>query len=88
MSTEEDLFVGKALASVEKAEKVQRARRIALTVVALAAAFWLGSKGPSPELNVECTVLIGVGLMIAISTAKIMSLVNRNTRTILQASCR
>ena len=32
-----------------------------------------GSKGPSSELNIECTILIMVGMMLAVCTTKILS---------------
>ncbi len=82
---EEEVFLRKALADVEKATRFQRAKQIVVTVLAFAAAFWLASKGPSTELNIECTVIILVGLMLAVCTAKIMSLINRSTKAVLRA---
>jgi hypothetical protein len=78
-------FIRKALAGVEKAERFQRYKQIFVTVLAFAAAFWLASRPSSPEMGVECVLLIGVGLMLAVCTAKILSLINKNTRAILQA---
>ena len=85
MSTQEQLFISKALASVEKAEKLQRIRLIVVTAMAFAGAFWFAFRAPAAEVNLECTLFVGIGLMVAICTAKIMTLINRNTRTILQA---
>jgi hypothetical protein len=85
MSTEEQSFIRAALDSVEKAHKFQRIKQIVVRVLAFAAAFWLAAQGPSRELNVECVVLIGVGLIAAVCTAKIMSLINKNTTSVLQA---
>jgi hypothetical protein len=82
---QEQRFILQALASVEKAERYGRVRQIVVTVLAFTAAFWLAFRAPSSEMNVECTILIFVGLMLAVCTAKIKSLINRNTRTILQA---
>ena len=78
-------FVRKALAEVEKAYRFQRIKQIVVTVLAFMAAFWLASKQPGPELGIECTVIILVGMMLAVCTAKIMSLINKSTRAILQA---
>jgi hypothetical protein len=39
-----------------------------------------GSKGPSSELNIECTILIMVGMMLAVCTTRIFSLINRIPR--------
>src|SRR5579875_2842669 len=78
-------FIRKALAEVETAHRLQRIKQIAVSVLAFAAAFWLASKQPSPELGIECTIIIVVCLALGVCTAKIKSLINKNTRTILQA---
>ena len=78
-------FIRKALVEVEKAYRFQRIKQVAVTVLAFVAAFWLTSKHPGPELGVECTIIIVLCLALAVCTAKIMSLINRNTRAILQA---
>lgn len=83
--TEETQFIRKALAQVEKAHRVQRIKQIIITALAFLAAFWLASRKPGPDLNVECVVLTGVGLIAAVCTAKILSLVNNNTKAILNA---
>ena len=63
--------------------------KIAITVFAFIAAFWLAMRQPSAELGVECTIIIFVGLMLGVCTAaKMMSLINKNTKTILQAITR
>ena len=79
-------FVRKALAEVEKAHKVQRIKQLIVTGLAFAAALWLvGFKGPSRELQIECTIIIVLGLALAVCTAKILSAIARNTKAILQA---
>ena len=85
MSNDEQLFIRKALASVEKAEKHQRIKQIVATVLTFGAAIWLTERSPSPELKLEVTILIGVGLIAAVCTAKILTLINRNTKSVLQA---
>ena len=82
---EERLFLEKALASVEKARRLQRIKQIVVTILAFLAAFWLALKPAGPELNLVCTVIVFVGLMLAACTAKIMSLINTNTKALLQA---
>lgn len=84
-SSQEQQFIQRALANVEKAARYQRIKQIVVTVLAFIAAFWLSSRGPSSELNVECTIIIFVGLMLAVCTAKIKSLINKNASVILQA---
>ena len=85
MSNDEQLFIRKALTSVEKAEKYQRIKQIVLKVLTFGAAIWLTERSPSPELKLEVTILIGVGLIAAVCTAKITTLINRNTKYVLQA---
>ena len=75
----------KALASVEKAEKYQWIKQIVATVLTFGAAIWLTERSPSPELKLEATILIGVGLIAAVCITKIMTLINRNTKSVLQA---
>ena len=85
MSNEEQLFIRKALASVEKAEKYQWIKQIAAKVVAIGAAIWLTERRPSPELKLEVTIFIGVGLISLVCITKLMTLINRNTKSVLQA---
>ncbi len=85
MKHEEDVFIRQALASVEKAERYSRAKQIVVTVVAFGAAIWLTERSPSPELKLEVTILSGVVLIAAVCTAKVLALVNRNTKSVLQA---
>jgi len=40
---------------------------------------------PSPELHVEATVIVVIGAMIVAATAKLRSLIQRNTMVVLQA---
>ena len=84
---EEQRFLERALASVEKERRFQLIKQIAVTTFAIVAAFWLAMKPPSPELNVECTVIIILGLIAGICTAKIMSLINRHTEGCITGHC-
>lgn len=84
MKNEEDVFIRKALASVEKAEKYGRIKQIVVTVLAFGGAIWLTERSPGRELRLE-PVLIGAGLIAAVCTAKIKTLINRNTKAVLQA---
>jgi dihydrodipicolinate synthase/N-acetylneuraminate lyase len=81
----EEVFVQRALAAASRAQQWDRARVIVTTVFAIIAAFWLASRPSSSELGMECTILIVVGAMLGVVTAKLRSLINRNTRTVLQA---
>ena len=85
MKNEEDVFVRRALASVEKAERYQWIKQIAASVLTVGAAILLTEQSPSRELKLEVTILIGAGLIAAVCTAKIMTLMNRNAKAVLQA---
>ena len=84
MKNEEDVFIRKTLASVEKAERYSQAKQVVVTVLAFGAAFWLTEPSPGRELRLE-PVLIGAGLIAAVCTAKIKTLINKNTKAVLQA---
>lgn len=54
-------------------------------VLAFGAAFWLAFRPLTPELGLACVIITGVGLIAAVCTAKISTLINRNTKSVLQA---
>jgi 4-hydroxybenzoate polyprenyltransferase len=85
MNSEEYVFVSKALENVEKAEKYWRVRKIVTTLLAFAAAVWVAFQPSGSGRNGAYTVIILVGLMLAVCTAKIMSLMNKNTISVLRA---
>jgi hypothetical protein len=82
---QEDLFIRRILAGVEKAERIQRIKQVAVTVIAFLAALWLAFREGGPELNIVCVSLIGFSLIAAVCTAKIMSLIEKNTKAVLTA---
>ena len=85
MNSEESVFVSKALADVEKAQKYHSVRQIVATVLLIAMAVWLAFQ-PSPlPNNGAYVVMIFVGVSLAVCTTKIMSLMNKNTRAVLRA---
>ena len=84
MKNKEDVFIRKALASVEKAERYGRVKEIVVTVLAFGAVIWLTERSPSRELRLE-PMLIGAGLIAGVCTAKIKTSINQNTKAVLQA---
>ena len=85
MNSEESVFVRKALEDVEKAQKYWRVKQIVTMILLFAAAIWLAFQ-PSPlPNNGAYVVMIFVGVSLAACTAKIMSLVNKNTIRVLRA---
>lgn len=85
MNSEESTFVRKALDDVEKAQRYTRVRQIVLTVLAMAAAVWAAFQPTGTGRNGAYTVIILVGVMLGACTAKIMSLMNKNTSAVLRA---
>lgn len=82
---QEQAFVERALAAAARAQHWERARVIVTLLAAVSAAIWLASRPASPELGVECTVVILVGTMLGVVAAKLRSLITRNTLIVLQA---
>jgi len=80
---EEDRFVRRALAKVEKAERFSRIKEIVVTVIAFPALYYL--TGSAPEHRVPFTVIMVIGVMLVVITSKIVGLINRNTTAILRA---
>ena len=85
MNTEESVFIRRALENVEKAEKYVRVKQIAATVLVCAAAVWAAFQPTGTGRNGAYTVIILVGGMLMVCTAKIMSLMNKNTSAVLRA---
>lgn len=85
IDSNEDAFVQRALSAAARAQHWDRVRLIVTVVAAVAAVLWLASLPSSSEVGLACTIVIVVGTMLAVVTAKLRSLINQNTRTILQA---
>ncbi len=82
---QEQAFVERALAAATRAQRWERVRVAVTLGAAISAAIWLASRPTSPELGIECTIVILVGTMLAVAAAKLRSLITRNTLIILQA---
>src|SRR5215831_9009384 len=81
----EQAFIEHALAAAARAQRLDQVRVLVATAAAVSAAVWFAFRPPSPELRVEATVIVVIGAMIAAATAKIRSLIQRNTMVVLQA---
>ena len=84
MSNQEQEFIQRALANVEKAEKRMRMKHVVLKVLTLGAAIWFGYRSTGPELSFGWVILVVAGGFMAIIT-KILTVMNTNTKVILQA---
>ena len=85
LDPKEQTFIEQALAAAERAQRVDRIRVAVTTVAAMAAALWFAFRPSSPEMRVEATTIVVIGAMIAAVTAKLRSLIQGNTRLVLQA---
>jgi 4-hydroxybenzoate polyprenyltransferase len=83
MNSEESVFVSKALENVEKARRYMRVKQIVATVLACAATLWVAFQ-PTPAVAPVQFFILTV-LALAVCTTKIMSLVNKNTISVLRA---
>jgi hypothetical protein len=81
----EQAFVEQALAAAARAQRRDQVRLIVASGAAVSAAIWFAFRPPSPQLGVEATIIIVIGAMITAATAKIRSLIQRNTTLVLQA---
>jgi hypothetical protein len=81
----EQAFIEQALAASERAKRLDQVRVVATTAAAMAAAIWFAFRPSSPELRMEATIIVVIGAMLAAITAKLRSLIQHNTRLLLQA---
>jgi hypothetical protein len=82
-ASEEEVFVRKALANVERAARFSRIKNIAVTVIAFPVLYYL--TGSAPEHKVPFTVIMVIGVMLVVITSKLTAQANSHTRAILQA---
>ena len=82
---QEQAFVERALTAATRAQYWERARVIVTLLAAFSAAIWFASRPSSPELGIECTIVILVGAMLGVVAAKLRALITRNTLLVLQA---
>ena len=80
----EQAFVERALAAAARAQRWEQVRVTVTTIAAFSAGGWFAFRPPGPELRIEATVLVVMGAMLAPVTAKLRSLIKRNTNVILQ----
>ena len=85
LDPKEQAFIEQALAAAARAERWDRVRVVVASAAAVSAAIWFAFRPPSPELGVEATICVVLGSMLAAVTAKLRSLIQHNTRLVLQA---
>ena len=79
-SSEEQSFIQRAMAAIDKAEKVQKIKQVVVMGLLFGALVWLAIRTPGPGLNNAFVILV-----VAIGIAKIQFRIDRSTRAILRA---
>ena len=79
-SSEEQRFIQRALADIDKAEKVQKIKRVVVFGLLFGALIWWAIRTPDPGINNFFVILV-----VAIGIAKIQFRIDSSTRAILRA---
>jgi hypothetical protein len=78
--SEEQRFVQRAMADIDKAEKVQKIKQVVAMGLFFGALVWLAIRTPGPGLNNAFVILV-----VAIGIVKIHFRIDSSTRAILRA---
>ena len=79
-SSDEQRFIQRAMADIDKAEKVQKIKQIVVIGILFGALLWLMIRTPGPGITNFMVVLV-----VAIGIAKILFRIDSSTRTVLRA---
>jgi uncharacterized membrane protein YbjE (DUF340 family) len=79
-SSEEQSFIQRAMAAIDKAEKVQKIKQVVVMGLLFGALVWWAIRTPGPGINNFFVILV-----VAIGIAKIQFRIDRSTRAILRA---
>ena len=79
-SSEEERFIHRALADIDKAEKVQKIKQVVVMGLLFGALVWWAIRTPGPGINNAFVILV-----VAIGIAKILFRIDSSTRAILRA---
>jgi uncharacterized membrane protein YbjE (DUF340 family) len=79
-SPDEQKFIQRAMADIDKAEKVQKIKQVVVIGVFFGALIWLAIRTPGPGLNNAFVILV-----VAIGIARILFRIDSSTRAILRA---
>jgi len=83
-SSDEERFVQRAMADIDKAEKAQKTKRIVVIGILFAATVWQVIRAPGPEISGAMIITV-VFAAIAGIFFRIDRGINRNTAAILRA---
>ena len=83
-SSDEQRFIQRAMADIDKAEKVQKIKQIVVRGILFGALVWLVIREPGPGITTPMVLLVVVSAIVAI-LFRIDRRINRNTTAILRA---
>jgi multisubunit Na+/H+ antiporter MnhB subunit len=83
-SSDEQRFIQRAMADIDKAEKVQKIKRIVVIGIFFAALVWQVIRAPGPGIT-GLMVMTAVVIGIAVILFRIDRRINKNTAVILRA---
>ena len=83
-SSDEQRFIQRAMADIDKAEKVQKIKQIVVRLILFGALVWLVIREPGPAITPAMAIL-GVASGIVAILFRIDSGINKNTAAILRA---
>jgi len=78
--SDEQKFIQRAMADIDKAEKVQKIKQVVVIGLFFGALIWLAIRTPGPGLNNAFVILV-----VAIGIARILFRIDSSTRAILRA---
>ena len=87
VAEQEAQFIRQSLAAVDKSGRYVQIRLWIVRTLAIAAGLWFAfdRRHASTLLDVECTVVLILGLIMGVCTERIRSTMNSNTKAVLQA---
>ena len=83
-SPDEQRFIQRAMADIDKAEKVQKIKRIVIKGILFGALVWLVIREPGPAITSAMVILVIASLIVAI-LFRIDRCINKSTTAILRA---
>ena len=79
-SSEEQRFIQRAMAAIDKAEKMQKIKQVVVMGLLFGALIWWAIRTPDPGINNFFVILV-----VAIGIAKLQFRIDHSTRAIIRA---
>jgi RsiW-degrading membrane proteinase PrsW (M82 family) len=82
--SDEERFIQRAMADIDKAEKVRKIKQIVVKGILLGALVWMVIREPGPAIT-SAMVILGIASLIVAILFRIDNCINKNTMAILRA---